>query len=865
MAAPTYTYSGNVYSTSVAGTVDFPLISTAGNAIQYLEASHVHVYSSANNGSSWAELIRPAQWNFVSGGTVVRLASGIAAGTWIKVKRITPIAGPYVTFQASSLLTAEQLNDESRSNSYVNQETLDDADLAAGDAAGAVSSAAAATATANTALSTSNTALGTANTASSTANAASSTAATSLSTSQTALANSQTAVSNAASAVTTSQTAASNAATALSTSQTASTNAATAVSTSNTAATNAATALSTANTSLTNSQTASQNAATALTNSQTSLTQSAAAVTTANNSNATAASASSVAASASTAAASATTTANTANSKADQAIAAVSSSINYTLVTNVAGIPANPANDTYVEVGNSTGIESFTPLAGKPAGFVGDSGLSVRMRYTTAGATWNWQNYYPNNAETRYLKLGSTGTVTSAMIADGAVSNADVSATAAIAGTKIAPDFGSQNATTTGTSTAGSFIPTSSTVPTNGLYLPSAGSVAISTGGVQRLTIGSDGTLIGTSATNLIARFTGPANGYTETTDGTGIARTQLISSVPHIGAASNHPLVLTTNNTERLRITSAGLVGVGDSAPDGIVHARQDVTSGNYQARLYVQNTDQKTFIGSYWRTGVGQYSVIQSTNDAESVPGVLLLNPSGGNVAIGTTSALAKLHLYENAATFIGTRSENSIAAWINGVEAGGNYTIYSNNSANILFSNGGSERFRCDSSGRLLVGTSSSRQVYYIDHNVQIEGATNSQSGISIVNNAANDSLPVIRLGKTRGASIVNNGDALGQIAFLGFDGSNLNSAGAAISAHVDGTPGANDMPGRLVFSTSSDNSAAPSERVRISSTGAIGLSGANYGTSGQVLTSSGSGAAPTWQAPAGASIGLAIALG
>lgn len=37
----------------------------------------------------------------------------------------------------------------------------------------------------------------------------------------------------------------------------------------------------------------------------------------------------------------------------------------------------------------------------------------------------------------------------------------------------------------------------------------------------------------------------------------------------------------------------------------------------------------------------------------------------------------------------------------------------------------------------------------------------------------------------------------------------------------------------------------------ERLRFSSDGALGLSGANYGTSGQVLTSNGSAAAPTWQ--------------
>lgn len=50
---------------------------------------------------------------------------------------------------------------------------------------------------------------------------------------------------------------------------------------------------------------------------------------------------------------------------------------------------------------------------------------------------------------------------------------------------------------------------------------------------------------------------------------------------------------------------------------------------------------------------------------------------------------------------------------------------------------------------------------------------------------------------------------------------------------------------DIGGAAIFKTND------AERVRISSAGAIGLSGANYGTSGQVLTSNGSGSAPSWQ--------------
>jgi len=89
--------------------------------------------------------------------------------------------------------------------------------------------------------------------------------------------------------------------------------------------------------------------------------------------------------------------------------------------------------------------------------------------------------------------LGSSVLITSSNITDGTIVNGDVNASAAIAGTKISPDFGSQNVTTTGTATAAALIPSGSTVPTNGVYLPSANNVAISTNGTQRLLIEADG------------------------------------------------------------------------------------------------------------------------------------------------------------------------------------------------------------------------------------------------------------------------------------------------------------------------------------------------------------------------------------
>jgi hypothetical protein len=52
--------------------------------------------------------------------------------------------------------------------------------------------------------------------------------------------------------------------------------------------------------------------------------------------------------------------------------------------------------------------------------------------------------------------------------------------------------------------------------------------------------------------------------------------------------------------------------------------------------------------------------------------------------------------------------------------------------------------------------------------------------------------------------------------------------------------------NDGGGNLIFY----NNSTTTERARIGPAGQIGIGGANYGTSGQVLTSGGSGAAPSW---------------
>lgn len=70
-----------------------------------------------------------------------------------------------------------------------------------------------------------------------------------------------------------------------------------------------------------------------------------------------------------------------------------------------------------------------------------------------------------------------------------------------------------------------------------------------------------------------------------------------------------------------------------------------------------------------------------------------------------------------------------------------------------------------------------------------------------------------------------TIVTNGDALGEVYFMGANGSGY-TVGASIVAQIDGTPGAsNDMPGRLIFSTTPDGSGSTVERMRINNGGGV----------------------------------------
>lgn len=106
-------------------------------------------------------------------------------------------------------------------------------------------------------------------------------------------------------------------------------------------------------------------------------------------------------------------------------------------------------------------------------------------------------------------------------------------------------------------------------------------------------------------------------------------------------------------------------------------------------------------------------------------------------------------------------------------------------------------------------------------------------------------------------TRG--VVASATNLGSINFAGDDGTNFISA-ASILVAVDGTPGTNDMPGRLVFSTTADGASTPTERVRIDSSGNVGIGTSSSSPNFDLHISTGSTASITQ--PTAGSYGLYI---
>jgi hypothetical protein len=192
-----------------------------------------------------------------------------------------------------------------------------------------------------------------------------------------------------------------------------------------------------------------------------------------------------------------------------------------------------------------------------------------------------------------------------------------------------------------------------------------------------------------------------------------------------------------------------------------------------------------------------------------------------SSGNLLIGTTSATSELTVRGGGtvAAFEGTGGSGSIMikdvddsslAYI--VVDGGNFDIQTSGSSY-------STKLRVTPAGDVGIGNDASFPIY-----------TDATDRTLIIGTGSNDSAIQIHSGTTN----------YGAVYFGDATSGNARYSGYVEYKHNDNF---------IRFGTNE------AERLRIASSGQIGLGGANYGTAGQVITSNGSGSAPTWQDASG----------
>jgi hypothetical protein len=232
-------------------------------------------------------------------------------------------------------------------------------------------------------------------------------------------------------------------------------------------------------------------------------------------------------------------------------------------------------------------------------------------------------------------------------------------------------------------------------------------------------------------------------------------------------------------------------------SAPLGSAAAPSIAFEGDINTGIYSPGADQ---IGI--ATGGTSRIVVDASGNVNIDSSTLYVDAVNNRVGIGTTGPGGTLDIKAAAST------------------------------APLIVQGPSSEFARIDSSGRLLVGTSSSTVHIRSGQKITSVATGGDYSGINSTTyaGASVDPAPIIDLAKSRGSTdssmtSVISGDVLGYLQFRGADGTNFVTA-AEIKAAVDGTPGANDMPGRLVFSTTLDGPGnIPTERMRIGNAGDI----------------------------------------
>ena len=276
--------------------------------------------------------------------------------------------------------------------------------------------------------------------------------------------------------------------------------------------------------------------------------------------------------------------------------------------------------------------------------------------------------------------------------------------------------------------------------------------------------------------------------------------------------------VAISTGGAERVFIDNIGNVGIGTSSVDELLHVKGSSSNERIKienttsniAGLVILNTNRRYDV----QVSGSAFQIYDNTGSAER-----LRIDSSGRVGIGTAGPNEKLDVSGTGdikaaiqTTSTGTNANVALRLktgeynWLlqtGGTVSGGLRFYDSTNSA---------ERVRIDSSGRLLVQSSSAptQGVYSQYAPLTVQGYIGSTTGNGILN---------VARGTT--ASNLSSGSDIGTVVFSDSAGGEF----GRISCFADAAPGSNDYPGRISFHTTADGASSPTERMQIDSSGRL----------------------------------------
>jgi len=328
-----------------------------------------------------------------------------------------------------------------------------------------------------------------------------------------------------------------------------------------------------------------------------------------------------------------------------------------------------------------------------------------------------------------------------------------------------------------------------------GIYRPGADQLAISTAGTGRLFVDANGNIgVGTGTINIagynrvdigVAGVTGglltlrSAGGAQEANiicSSGGLAITTNSYATPFDVKTSEIIFGTGSSGTERLRITSDGKVGIGTSSPSTVYRTTINGDGSSIVGGLSLRNNGTEVLtIGTVtaadaanceiWNNANGYLRF--ATNNTER-----LRITSDGKVGIGTSSPTQLLSIAGTSANILLSGTSNSYTTYnINASNVGyvgdANWLFGGSSSdfgvratSNLVFGIGAGEKARIDSSGRLLVGTSTAQNKLTVESSINGDGATLSYSGVagtgrsSLAFSAANNTPAQITIARVSG---------------------------------------------------------------------------------------------------------------